>query len=66
MRIVSTDIWTVVVPTIPGTVNSPRYGPVGWDQVPKHIIRIVTDEGYYGIGETGRGCPRSAVGAFFP
>jgi len=29
MRITSTDIWTVVVPTIPGRVHSACYGPVG-------------------------------------
>ncbi len=61
MRITSTDIWTVVVPTIPGRVHSACYGPAGWDQVSKHIIRINTDEGPYGLGETGRGVPLEAV-----
>jgi len=61
MRITSTDIWTVVVPTIPGRVQSAKFGPSGWDMVPKHIIRINTDEGFYGLGETGRGCPLEAV-----
>ena len=32
----------MVVPTIPGRVHSACYGPAGWDQVPKHIIRINT------------------------
>jgi muconate cycloisomerase len=61
MRIVSTDIWTVVVPAIPGRVHSAIYGPAGWDAVPKHIIRVNTDEGLCGIGETGRGCPLENV-----
>ncbi len=61
MRIESTDIWTVVVPTIPGRVHSACYGPAGWDMVPKHIIRIHTDEGIEGIGETGRGTPLESV-----
>ncbi|MDP2953792.1 MAG: enolase C-terminal domain-like protein, partial [Chloroflexota bacterium] len=63
MKITSTDIWTVVVPTIPGRVHSPIYGPAGWDMVPKHIIRLNTDAGYYGLGETERGCPREEVEA---
>ena len=63
MKIRSTDIWTVVVPTIPGRVHSESYGPAGWDMVPKHIIRIHTDEGVAGIGETGRGVPLDAVHA---
>lgn len=61
MRISSVDIWTVVVPTIPGRVHSAAYGPAGWDMVPKHIIRVHTDDGYEGIGETGRGVPLEAV-----
>jgi muconate cycloisomerase len=61
MKITSTDIWTVVVPTIPGRVHSACYGPAGWDEVPKQIIRINTDEGFYGLGETSRGVPLDAV-----
>jgi muconate cycloisomerase len=61
MKITSTDIWTVVVPTIPGRVHSECYGPAGWDMVPKHIICMHTDEGYVGIGETGRGVPLESV-----
>ena len=67
MKITSVDVWTVVVPTIPGRVHSPEWVPdTGWDQVPKHIIRLNTDAEFYGIGETGRGVPiedvRSAAG----
>lgn len=63
MRITGCDIWTVVVPARPGTVNSEEYGPPTWDRVPKHLIRLRTDEGLHGIGETGRGVGRGAVEA---
>jgi muconate cycloisomerase len=56
MIITSIDIWTVVVPTIPGRVHSSEWvAETGWDQVPKHIIRLKTDSELVGIGETGRG-----------
>jgi muconate cycloisomerase len=61
MQITRTEVWTVVVPTIPGRVHSPYAGPAGWDEVPKHIIRIHTDDGYEGLGETGRGTPLEDV-----
>ena len=32
MKITSINVWTVVVPTIPGRVHSPEYVPAtGWD-----------------------------------
>ena len=56
MKIASVDIWTVVVPTIPGRVHSPEWvEETGWDQVPKHVVRLNTDAEHTGIGETGRG-----------
>jgi muconate cycloisomerase len=56
MKITSIDIWTVVVPTIPGRVHSPEWvSDTGWDQVPKQILRLNTDTEHTGIGETGRG-----------
>ena len=56
MKITSVDIWTVVVPTIPGRVHSPECVPeTGWDQMPKHIVRLNTDTELVGLGETGRG-----------
>jgi len=62
MKITSVDIWTVVVPTIPGRVHSPEWVPeTGWDQVPKHLLRLNTDTELYGIGETGRGMPLEQV-----
>ena len=56
MKITSVNIWTVVLPTIPGRVHSPEWVPeTGWDQVPKHIVRLNTDSELSGIGETRRG-----------
>ena len=62
MKITSISVWTVVVPTIPGRVHSAEYYPeVGWDQMPKHIVRLDTDTEFYGIGESGRGLPIEQV-----
>jgi muconate cycloisomerase len=63
MKITHTDIWTVVVPTVPGSVHSEVYGPAGWDEVSKQILRLHTDDGILGIGETSRGCPLEVVKA---
>ena len=62
MKITSVDIWTVVVPTIPGRVHSPEWVPeTGWDRVPKQILRINTGTELAGIGETGRGTEAATV-----
>ena len=62
MKITSVDIWTVIVPTIPGRVNSPEWVPkTGWDELPKHIVRVNTDTEYSGIGESGRTVPIEQV-----
>ena len=62
MKITSVDIWTVVVPTIPGRVHSPEWvAETGWDQMPKHIVRLNTDTELVGLGETGRGMPIEQV-----
>ena len=62
MKITSLDIWTVVVPTIPGRVHSPEYvAETGWDQMPKQILRLNTDSELTGIGETGRGVDVATV-----
>jgi muconate cycloisomerase len=62
MKITSVDIWTVVVPTIPGRVHSPELVPkAGWDEVPKHLIRLNTDTELCGLGETDRGLPLEQV-----
>ena len=55
MRISEVQYWKVRVPMLPDTVNSPEWGVAGFDEVPKYILRIRTDEGLEGIGETSRG-----------
>ncbi len=58
MRITSTDIWSVVVPTIPGRVHSPEcVAETEWDRAPKQILRLNTDTEHFGIGETERAIP---------
>ena len=62
MIITQVDIWTVVVPVFPETVHSEEYGGYpDWARVPKQIIRLHTDEGFTGIGETGRGQSKESV-----
>jgi muconate cycloisomerase len=56
------DIWTVVVRTIPGRVNSPELVPkVGWDEMPKQILRLNTDTELFGLGEASRVVPIDEV-----
>jgi len=41
----------------PGTINGPEpeYNETRWDEVPKYLLRLHTDQGIIGIGETSRG-----------
>ena len=55
MKITSIDIFSIVVPTIPGRVHSAVFGEAGWDQIPKRIFRLNTDEDFHGLGEALRG-----------
>jgi muconate cycloisomerase len=61
MKIAKIDCHKVVVPAKPGTVNSPRWGKAVWDEVPKYIIKVHSDEGIHGVGESYRGVSREAV-----
>jgi L-alanine-DL-glutamate epimerase-like enolase superfamily enzyme len=47
----------------PGTVNGPEpeYQEPRWDEVPKYLIRLHTDGGITGIGETPRGLAEDAL-----
>ena len=64
MKITDVDVWPVVVPSIPGTTSSrevlQELGPDA-TEVPKNIVRIHTDDGFVGIGETDRGVPTDEV-----
>ncbi len=66
MKITKIDVWKVVVPTKRGTVNDPEYPDDVLDtfgKAPKHIVRVHTNEGVEGIGETARFTPRDHVDA---
>lgn len=66
MKITRIDVWKVVVPTRPGTVNDPEFPDEVLDtfgRAPKHIIRVRTDEDIEGIGETTRFTQREHVDA---
>ena len=47
----------------PGTVNGPEpeYKETRWDEVPKYLVRLHTDEGITGVGEASRGLPEEAL-----
>ena len=63
MKITQIDVWTVVVPVYPEAVHSENTAVILTGQgCPKQIIiRLHTDEGITGIGETGRGQSTEAV-----
>ena len=65
MRLTSIDIFTVVVPTIPGSVHSASFGQAGWDEIPKQIIRLNSDEHVYGLGEAIRGTTVETLRSLF-
>src|SRR5687767_3835396 len=47
----------------PGTVNGPEpeYKETRWDEVPKYLVRLHTDEEIIGIGEASRGLPEETL-----
>ena len=63
MKITKIDCYKVVVPMKPNTVNSPQWGPPGFDAVAKFVLRVHTDEGLCGVGETYRGVSQEDVEA---
>lgn len=63
MQITQIDIFEVVVPALPGAVNSPAWGPAVFDEAAKYILRIRCDSGHEGWGESQRGVTRDEVHA---
>jgi len=55
MKIIRIKGFKVVVLTKPSSINSPEFGKATFDEIPKYIIVVETDEGITGIGETARG-----------
>jgi muconate cycloisomerase len=63
MKIDRVEWWEVNQFVHQEMVNSPEYAATHeqWDLVPKFIVRLQTDNGHYGVGETSRGVPRDEV-----
>jgi len=61
MKITSVTGYVVVVPTHPGKVTSEEYGPAVFDEAPKVILEVHTDEGITGIGEGMRGVGEEVI-----
>ncbi len=61
MKITRIDAVPVRVPMRPGAVNSPEWGGAGFDDLAKHILRVRTDAGLEGIGETYRGAAEADI-----
>lgn len=57
LKITKVEVFQVVVPVQDDIINSPEFGPDGLTQFPKGpkvILRLHTDSGLIGIGETSR------------
>lgn len=62
LRITGVDLFPVVVPMKPDSTTDPETAEsTRFDLVPKIILKIHTDSGIAGIGETGRGEDLAAV-----
>jgi L-alanine-DL-glutamate epimerase-like enolase superfamily enzyme len=58
LQITKVEMFKVVVPIQPDIINSPEFGPDGLTEfptIPKFMIKIHTDSGISGVGETYRG-----------
>ena len=63
MKIDRVEWWEVNQFVHQQMVNSPEYAESHhqWDLVPKFIVRLQTEDGHYGVGETSRGAKQDAV-----
>jgi len=64
LRITRVELFPVVVPMQPDIINSPELGPdalTEFPSIPKFILKIHTDTGVVGIGETSRGLAEAQV-----
>ena len=64
LRITRVEWFQVVVPMQPDIINSPEFGPdalTEFPSIPKFILKIHTDSGIVGIGETERGLKEDVV-----
>lgn len=61
MNITHIKAFEVVVPAHTDAVNSPAWSPAVFDEAAKYIVRIHTDAGLIGSGESQRGATREEV-----
>src|ERR1044071_3290411 len=64
IRITKVEIFQVIVPMQPDIISSPELGPDALTEfpgLPKFILKLHTDSGIIGIGETSRELKRPAV-----
>jgi len=64
IRITKVELFQVVVPMQPDIISSPELGPDTLSEfptIPKFIVKIHTDSGIVGIGETSRDLKEAAV-----
>jgi len=64
LKITKIDIFQVVVPVQDDMINSPEFDPDGLSEFPKGpkvIIKLHTDSGLFGIGETSREVPKEGA-----
>lgn len=65
LKITKIEIFQVAIPIQDDIINSPEFGPDGLTEFPKGpkvIIKLHSDSGIFGIGETGRTDPDGAAG----
>jgi muconate cycloisomerase len=57
LRVTRIEYWLVHQHMRPGTINGPEpeYKETRWDEVPKYLLKLHTDGGIEGMGETPRG-----------
>jgi muconate cycloisomerase len=64
LKITKIELFKVVVPMQPDIISSPELGPdalTEFPSIPKFIVKVRTDAGIVGIGESYRGLEESAV-----
>ena len=64
LKITRVELFKVVVPMQPDIISSPELGPdtlTEFPGIPKFIVKIRTDSGVTGVGETYRGLDEAAV-----
>jgi muconate cycloisomerase len=64
LKITKVELFKVVVPMQEDIINSPEFGPDGlteFPSLPKFIVKVHTDSGIVGVGETSRALSEAAV-----